>query len=761
MQPLSIHSTDSFPPLLDQAIAAIVLAFRSAGKLAIVRRSHDGLNTHFLDMRDPNGIAWKPGELAIGASDAIEVFRNLTAAGPKTGHGELVDACYIPRRTHRTGAIDVHEAKYDGEGTLWLTCTRMSCLATLSEEFSFVPRWRPPFISAYDLNDRCRLTGFALRDGRPRYASMLGATDSTEGWRSGRVSGGLLMDVEENEVVADQLCMPHSPRWHQDRLWFLAAGAGQLLCTRPGGTPFVVAEVPGFARGLDFIDRYALIGVSRMRANAAFAGLPLARHVDNRRCGVWVVDTRNGAIVAFIEFTGGLDEVFDLKVLPHRYPAVLEISNPLIATSYEVPDEVLANLAPPDPVQLALETATRSHLEGQLDDALHGYRAILEKQPDHRLASHRLGLCLVDAERWHEAVDQLNRVAESQPENAEAMNSLGLAWYRLGELERGLEWIDRALAADPDFPLAHLNRGIILLKFGRYREAWPEYDWRWRTNRFVPFQCSQPEWRGEDISAKRLLVHSEQGNGDQFQFMRFLPLVAEKCRELIYVGPESLAPLVEKIPGVAESRVPGRIQNDRFDVFCPLMSLPRWLDITLENLPAPRRYLSIPSHVVVSELPGDFKVGVAWAGSPTQQDDKRRSMPLERLGPLFDVGDVDFFSLQMPLSQSEIETLAHHGVKNLEPELPGYARTAALVDQLDVVITVDTAIAHLSGALGKPTWILLHHDPDWRWPREGDRSAWYPTARLFRQEGAGDWTGVVEEVRQELAEHRGVRSRQN
>ncbi|MEZ5438565.1 MAG: TIGR03032 family protein [Lysobacteraceae bacterium] len=744
------RNTDSFRELLNHFGISLLVSTYQAGQLVAIRAEADNVNTHFIGCKQPMGIAIKPGELAVGIGHQVVTYRNLPAAGPKAGQGDRVDACYVPRETHATGLIDIHEMGYDADGGLWLVNTAMSCLCTLSTEYSFVPRWRPPFISAYELADRCHLNGLGFRDGRPRYVSMLGRTDRAGGWRENKVSGGLIMDIDSNEVLADELCMPHSPRWYRDRLWFLSSGSGHLMCAEPGSAAQVVAELPGFARGLDFVDRYAIIGLSQVRESAVFAGLPLTRRVEERRSGVWVVDIENGNTVAFIEFIGNVQEVFAVQVLPHRYPALLDLDTPLIATTYELPDDALAELAAPDPVQAALDKATRDHLDGRFDEAIAGYRAIIGQQPEHRMANHRLGLCFVDAQRWDEAVEQLSAVVVEQPDNAEAMNSLGLAWYRLGEVDRGLSCVEKAIATDQQFALAHFNRGVMLLKLGRYAEAWPEYDWRWQTPKFVPFQCGQPKWQGEDISDKRLLVHSEQGNGDHIQFLRFLPMVAERCKELIYVGPENLSALAAAIPGVAESRVPGRLPNDRFDVYCPLMSLPRWLGIDLDNLPAPARYLTIPPQVTVSTLTGACKVGISWAGSPTQQDDHLRSTKLETLLPLLDVDGIDFFSLQMPVDGPTAERLKQHGVTNLEPELPGYARTAALVDQLDLVITVDTAIAHVAAALGKPTWILLSHDPDWRWLGDGEESPWYPTVRLFRQSSRGDWSSVIQRVRNAL-----------
>lgn len=749
-QTFSSQSTESFRQLLEQARCSLVVSTYQAGQVVLVRAQGQGVNTHFVGLTKPMGLAWRQSQLAIGVPGQIITYRNLPAVGPKADQGDAVDACYVPRATHITGEIDVHEMGYADDGQLWFVNTRMSCLATTSVDYSYEPRWRPPFITAYDLSDRCHLNGLGFRDGKPRYVSMLGTTDTGGGWRANKVSGGVIMDVDTSDVLVDELCMPHSPRWHRDRLWFLSSGAGQLMCAVPGKSAEVVAELPGFARGLDFIDRYALIGLSQVRESAVFAGLPLTRRVAERKSGVWVVDTTNGETVAFLQFTGNVQEVFEVKALPHRFPALLDMSSPLVPTSYELPDAVLANLAPPDPVQESLEAATRLHMAGELDQAVTAYRELLAQAPDHDRAKHQLGLCLVDAEQWQTAIEQLQTVVVEQPDNAEAMNSLGLAYSRNGDPDQGLEWFERAIATDGQFALAHFNRGMMLLKQGNYAEGWREYDWRWQTPQFVPFQCSQPRWEGEDIQDRRLLVHSEQGNGDHIQFMRFLPLAAQRCKELIYVGPESLAPLVAEIEGVAESRVPGQIPGDRFDVYCPLMSLPPCLGIELENLPAPERYLSVPDHVTVRQLTGDRKIGLCWSGSPTHKDDHRRSMTLETMAQVTNIPGATFYSLKMPTDENERSLLERHEIVNLEPELPGYARTAALVDQLDAVVTVDTAIAHVAGALGIPVHILLAHDPDWRWLHDGETSPWYPSARLHRQREPGAWEAVIESVRAAL-----------
>lgn len=750
----SSQSTDSFRELLTLGKCNILVTTYQAGQVVMLRPQGKGINTHFMAFDRPMGIAKRNNELAIGGASSITTFRNLAAVGPKVGQGDHVDACYLPRKNHVTGTIDIHEMGYDKFDKLWFINTKMSCLCTLDNDNSFKPEWRPPFISAYDLTDRCHLNGLGFRDGVPRYVSMLGASDEPGGWRKNKISGGQIMDITTNEVMVDGLCMPHSPRWYKDALWFLSSGSGQLMRMKPGQAPEVVAELPGFARGLDFIDRYAIIGLSQIRESSTFAGLPLTKRVEERQSGVWVVDTSNGQIVAYLVFTGNVQEVFEIKVLPHQYAAIIDGQSPFLASSYELPEVVLTNLAPTDPLQAPLEAASRAHVDGELETAIKLYQDILQIAPDHSATNHQLGLCLIDAKQWDAAIKQLTQVLHQHPDNAEAMNSLGCAYQEQLDYKQAMHWFEQSIATDQQFAHAHFNRGKLLLKQKNYAEGWVEYDWRWQTPQFVPFKCDKPMWQGEDISDKTILVHSEQGNGDHIMFWRFLTLLAARCKEVIYFGPENLAPLVTEIEGVSQSRIPGALSQDLFDVYCPLMSLPRYLGITLKNLPAPERYVNIPKQVVVSELQGDFKVGLAWSGAASHMNNANRSIPLKDMLALTDGIDAEFYSLQMPINADDRKLLKQHDVIDLEPELPGYARTAALVDQMDLVISVDTAIAHLAAALGKDTWVLLGQNADWRWHLGGDQSEWYPTATLFRQNESLDWRIVVQHIH-ELLKNKG------
>ncbi len=462
--------TNTFPPLLRQLGVSVLVSTYQAGHLILLRDQGESLNTHFQPMAKPMGMATDSGKLAIGSDHQVWTFHNLSGVAPKVNPAGRHDAAYLPRQIHVTGDIDIHEMAYAGDGELWLVNTRMSCLCTLAPEHSVVPRWRPPFVSAYDLTDRCHLNGLALRDGRPAYVTALGETDTPAGWRDNKAAGGLLMRLGDERILARGLSMPHSPRWYDNRLWYLESGAGQLCTLDPEtGTKTVIAELPGFTRGLDFVGRYAFIGLSQVRETAVFAGLPLTARVAERHCGVWVVDTVARQVVAYVIFTGDVQEIFAVSVLPWRYPTLLELSDPLLRTSYSLPDEALKAFAPPDPLAEQFGAATAAHQRRELDQAIADYRAVLAARPTHRNARFQLGLALVDAERWDEAITELQTVVAERPKHAEAHNSLGLAYARLAADAQAIAHFDQAIAADQQFAIAHFNRGLIRLRTGRLR----------------------------------------------------------------------------------------------------------------------------------------------------------------------------------------------------------------------------------------------------------------------------------------------------
>ena len=754
---LQSQHTTSFPELLRQAKASIVVSTYQAGKLILLRAGEQGLNTHFVNLAKPMGVAFDNGRLSVGSGAQVIDYFNMSNVGPKIEPVNMHDAAFLTRQTHITGDIDIHEMGFDKQGELWLVNTKMSCLCTLDVKHSVVPRWRPPFISGYDLSDRCHLNGLAMRDGKPKYVSSLGTSDKPAGWRDNKAFGGVIMDIESNEIIIEGLSMPHSPRWYQDKLWVLESGAGQLITVDPAtGRKTVVAEVPGFCRGIDFIERYALIGLSEVRETAVFAGLPLTEREQDRKCGVWIVDITNGQTVGFLVFSGGVQEIFSVELVPFAYPALLDINDPLLATSYSIPDEAIKDFTPPDPKQVKIEQAITHHRRQEHDQAISAYQEILKSDPDNTTILYHLGVAYSDTEKWDDAIAALNKTIEQQANHAEAHNSLGHAWAGKLEFNKAVQCYEAAIAADQKYATAHFNRGCIKLKQGDFEEGWKGYEWRWNMPSFKPFNCPQPKWMGEDISDKTLLVHTEQGNGDAIQFARFLPMLKGRCKKLIIVCVDSLRLLFKEMDCVDEVRLAGKLPADLFDVYCPIMSIAGPLGISLENLPKKTPYLEIPKGVVVPELVTDIngsnkpKVGLVWAGSPTQQINHHRSCPINEMLELTKAGDFDFYSFQLPISEEDKAKLKQHKVRDLETELVSYSHTGALLQQMDLVISVCTSVAHIAGALNVPSMVLLSPHADWRWLEEVGPSTWYPNTEIMRQNVSGDWKELIGRASQQL-----------
>ncbi len=337
----SQHS-QSFPDFLSKLGISLLVTTYQAGKLIHLRNENGVLNTHFLDLQKPMGMALKEPRLAIGVGHQIWDCYNMPDVAKKVESTTPHDACYLPRGLHVTGEIDVHEMAFTDENELWLVNTRMSCLCSLSPEYSVVPRWHPPFISQYDLSDRCHLNGLAMRDGKPRYVTALGTTDSKGGWRENKASGGILMDIDSNKVIASALSMPHSPRWYDNKLWVLESGEGALATVdQTSGDLSKIIQLPGFTRGLDFIGRYAVVGLSQVRETAVFSGLPLTERCKKRECGVYIIDTIEKSVIAMVIFSGDVQEIFSVQIVPSRFPIVLSMEDSLLRHSYALPDDAL------------------------------------------------------------------------------------------------------------------------------------------------------------------------------------------------------------------------------------------------------------------------------------------------------------------------------------------------------------------------------------------------------------------------------------
>jgi uncharacterized protein (TIGR03032 family) len=267
-------------------------------------------------------------------------LRNAPDIAPRIKPAGQHDACFLPRSSHVTGDIGVHELAWVGE-ELWIVNTRFSCLCTLHPDYSFVPRWRPPFITALAAEDRCHLNGLAIVDGKPRYVTALGTTDVRDGWRAEKPHGGCVIDVSSGEIVSRGLSMPHSPRWHDGRLWLLESGTGKLVLIDPAtGRRESVAELPGFARGLALAGPYAFVGLSKIRPTSAMDGVPLASRREQLKCGVAVVELRSGRVMALLEFQTAVEEIFDVQLLPGlRFPEVIGFQQETIQHTFVVPRE--------------------------------------------------------------------------------------------------------------------------------------------------------------------------------------------------------------------------------------------------------------------------------------------------------------------------------------------------------------------------------------------------------------------------------------
>ena len=347
----SQHSTN-FPELLRQLRASLVVSTYQAGKLVLVRADGPVINTHYRTFSRPMGMALSPkGALALGTNTEIIEFRNVPSVAARLDPPNRNDAVFMPRRAFITGAIDIHEMAYSSDESLWYVNTLFSCLCTLDRESSFVPVWRPKFVSKYSAEDRCHLNGLAMRHDKPATLTALGVSDDVEGWRANKRDGGIAIDYASGEIIATKLCMPHSPRWHEGKLWVLESGRGALLqIDTANGAKIEVARLPGFLRGLDFAGPFAFVGLCQQRETNAFTDIPITEENRERLSGVWVVDIRNGQTVALLKFTGGVQEIFAVNILHGAtYPELINEVGDLLATVYSLPDEILPQTAPPRP----------------------------------------------------------------------------------------------------------------------------------------------------------------------------------------------------------------------------------------------------------------------------------------------------------------------------------------------------------------------------------------------------------------------------
>jgi len=435
---------------------------------------------------------------------------------------------------------------------------------------------------------------------------------------------------------------------------------------------------------------------------------------------------------------------------------------------------------------------------GRLEEALACFNSSDELHPNHAVILEKRGHVLHNLKRFEEALADNQRAHALNPNTPHVCNNIGASLQALHRDDDALAWFDRAIALQPDFVQPALNKALGLVQLRRLDEAIAAFDrvrtidpdnadveWNWSLLQLMTgnFEAgwagrearwrgsmrpasypeySQAMWLGDaDIDGKTILVQEDEGLGDTLQFARYIPLLAARGARVILVVRDQMYPLLAGLTGVSQC-IPQKSAGTLppFDLHCPVCTLPYAFGTRLDTTPSDVPYLPAPSEALVRAWKerlegqtgdrGKLRIGLVWSGNPKHDNDHNRSIPLQTLLQVLDV-KASFVSLQKDLRAGDAGLLAQSGIVDLTSQLTDFAETAALVSSLDLIITVDTSVAHLAAALGRPTWILLPFVPDYRWLLDREDSPWYPTVRLFRQSARGDWNGVVQRLRDELA----------
>lgn len=397
------------------------------------------------------------------------------------------------------------------------------------------------------------------------------------------------------------------------------------------------------------------------------------------------------------------------------------------------------------------------------EHAVSSFQRSLELAPHVAGTWGNLGLALLEQDKIDEAISHLQRALTLGPNAPETFNNLGVAYMRNSQPALAAENYQRALRLRPDYAEAHLNLSRALLIQGDFEQGWLEYEWRWKCPGYHLREDPKPRWGGEPLGHRTLLLHAEQGLGDTLQFVRFASLVKRGGGTVLLECQPPLIPLLAGCPGV-DQVIPQGTSVPQYDVHAPLMSLPSLLGITLSTVPAATPYLFANLEFVrtwrgkLDRIPG-FKIGLSWQGNPLYDGDKTRSFELKRFAPLANLAGVRLISLQKgPGNEQSADLIDGFPVIDFGPELDtragSFVDTTAIMMSLDLVVTSDTAVAHLAGALGVPVWLVLPKSPDFRWLLERNDSPWYPSMRIFRQRNRGDWEEVIQRLVSELRERR-------
>ncbi|MCE9660510.1 MAG: tetratricopeptide repeat protein [Burkholderiales bacterium] len=540
------------------------------------------------------------------------------------------------------------------------------------------------------------------------------------------------------------------------------------------------------------------LNLHRGQLEAAIAAYRRATAIDpahpeaHYNCGIALLGAHRPA-EALASFDAALRARPDYPAaLSHRAGVLLQLGRPA---------EALAGYE--QVVQLAPELTAAWIQKGRilrdakrLDEALASFERALAAEPGNLDLVNDLGLVLRDLKRPLEALAAFDRALQAKPDFAEALSNRGLVLHELDRLDESLAAYDRSLQLRPDLADTHANRGNALQELGRHEEAlaayqraleikpgyeavylneslsrlvlgdlpggWPKYEWRWQNNSEAPpaRQFSEPIWLGkEPLAGKTVMLYAEQGLGDTIQFCRYAKVLSEQGAKVLLRVQPPLVPLLQGLAGVERLLVPGETPP-RFDFHCPLLSLPLAFGTSLQSIPGGGAYLHVSGSNFAGRLaawqarlgPKDRpRIGLVWSGNAHHKNDRNRSIPLRTFARIVSP-EARFVSLQNAAREADAAVLAQRGdIAWFGAELVDFAETAALVAQLDLVISVDTSVAHLAAAMGKPVWLLLPVNPDWRWLLEREDSPWYRSMRLFRQTRRGDWSDVVARIEQEIA----------
>jgi Tfp pilus assembly protein PilF len=395
--------------------------------------------------------------------------------------------------------------------------------------------------------------------------------------------------------------------------------------------------------------------------------------------------------------------------------------------------------------------------KGELDEAFIYYKKELDINPDYADAYNNIGIILHSKGQLDEAIRYYEKALMLNPHSENMHNNLGILYKDRGNLNKAIKYYRKALRMNPSQAVIHYGFSMTLLLDGKFEEGLKEYEWRWGTKDFLQYtrNYTKPLWDGSNISGKTILLHSEQGIGDTIQFIRYAPLIADKGANVIVDCQGELVPLLKGVEGIRQ--FVEQEKSPEFDIHCPLLSLPLLFNTKLESIPAKIPYIMVDTLLVdkwkdkIANDNAKLKIGLVWAGRPEHKNDRDRSCSLKVFLPIAELGDISLYSLQKGKAAKQAQN-PPRGMKLLDytEEIRDFSDTAALIENLDLIVSVDTSVVHLAGALGKPVWTLLPFAPDWRWLLNREDSPWYPTMRLFRQTAQGDWESVIAKVTDDI-----------